>query len=88
MGGGGGGRCLAKNMIKEENFSKIFSDSSQMMLKLGRNMRWVEIFVKFEKILMTSSLIRKYEVIIIILMSWQLRKWKVFNVSLFLNGLS
>ena len=33
------GECLAKNMIKEANFSKIFSESSQMMLKLGRNMR-------------------------------------------------
>ena len=31
------GECLAKNMIKETNFKKIFSDSSQMMLKLGRN---------------------------------------------------
>ena len=37
------GECLAKNMIKEANFSKFFSDSSQMMLRLGRNMRWVEI---------------------------------------------
>ena len=35
--------CLAKNVIKEANFSKFFSDSSQMMLELGRNMRWVEI---------------------------------------------
>ena len=25
-------------------FSRLFSDSSQMMLKLGRNIRWVEIF--------------------------------------------
>ena len=33
--------------------------------------------VKFLK-LMTSSLIRKYEVIIVILMSRQLSKWKVF----------
>ena len=37
------GKCLAKNMIKEAKFSKLFSDSSQMMLKLGRNMRWIEI---------------------------------------------
>ena len=37
------GECLAKNMIKEANFSNFFSDSSQMMLKLGRNIRWVEI---------------------------------------------
>ena len=37
------GECLAKNMIKEANFSNIFSESSQMMLKLGRNMQWVEI---------------------------------------------
>ena len=33
--------------------------------------------------LMTSSLIRKYVVIIVILMLRQLRKWKVFIVSLF-----
>ena len=32
------GECLAKNMIKEANFSKFFSESSQIMLKLGRNM--------------------------------------------------
>ena len=32
---------------------------------------------------MTSSLIRKYDVIIVILMSWQLRKWKVFIVLCF-----
>ena len=44
--------------------------------------------VKFKKILMTSSLIRKYDVIIVILMLPQLRKWKVFIVSLFLDGLS
>ena len=56
------GECLAKNMIKEANISKFFSDSSQMMLKLGRNMRNL-------KSLMTSSLIRKYDVIIVILMS-------------------
>ena len=37
------GECLAKNMIKEANFFSIFSDSSQMMLKLGKNIRWVEI---------------------------------------------
>ena len=37
------GERLAKNMIKEANFSKHFSDSSQMMLKLGRNIRWAEI---------------------------------------------
>ena len=33
-------------------------------------------------------LIRKYDVIIVILMLQQLRKWKVFIVSLFLDGLS
>ena len=49
---------------------------------MGRNL------VKFKKILMMSSLIRKYGVIIVILMSRQLRKWKVFIVSLFLDGLS
>ena len=37
---------------------------------------------KFKK-LMTSFLVRKYDVIIVILMSRQLRKWKVFIVSLF-----
>ena len=49
---------------------------------MGRNL------VKFLKILMMSSLIPKYDVIIVILMSRQLRKWKVFIVSLFLDGLS
>ena len=49
---------------------------------MGRNV------VKFKKILLTSSLIRKYDVIIAILMSRQLRKWKVLIVSLFWNGLS
>ena len=32
-----------KTIIKEANFRIFFSDSSQMMLKLGRNIRWVEI---------------------------------------------
>ena len=49
---------------------------------MGRNL------VKFKKKLMTSSLFRKYEVIIVILMLQQLRKVKVFMVSLFLDGLS
>ena len=44
--------------------------------------------VKFKKILMTSSLIPRYDVVIIILMSRQLRKWKVVIASLFLDGLS
>ena len=35
---------------------------------------------------MTSSLIRKDDVIIVILMWRQLRKWKVFIVFLFLDG--
>ena len=44
---------------------------------MGRNL------VKFEEIiLMGSSLIRKYDVIIVILISRQLKKWKVFIVSL------
>ena len=29
-----GGKCLAKNLIKEANFPKNFSDSSQLMLNL------------------------------------------------------
>ena len=33
--------------------------------------------VKFKKILMTSSVIRKYDIIIVILMSQQPKKWKV-----------
>ena len=49
---------------------------------MGRNL------LKFKKILMTSSLFGKYDVIIVILMLRQLRKWKVFIVSLFLDGLS
>ena len=78
--------CLAKNMTKEANFSIVFSDSSQMMLKLGRNMRWVKILKNLKK-MMTSYLIRKYDIIILTLMSQQLRKWKAFIVSLFLDGL-
>ena len=49
---------------------------------MGRNL------VKLKKILMTSSLIPKYDVIIVILISRQLRKWKIVIVSLFLDGLS
>ena len=49
---------------------------------MGRNL------VKFFKNLMTSSLIPKYDVIIVILMSRQLRNWKVLIGSLFLDGLS
>ena len=48
---------------------------------MGRNL------VKLKKILTTSSLILKNDVIIVILMSRQLRKWKVVIVSLFLDGL-
>ena len=48
---------------------------------MGRNLEKL-------KNLMTSYLIRKYDVIIVILMSQQLRKWKVFIVSLFLDGLN
>ena len=44
--------------------------------------------VEFEKKLVTSSPIPQYNVIIVILMLQQLRKWKVFIVSLFLDGLS
>ena len=45
---------------------------------MGRNI------VKLKKnFLMESSLIRKYDFIIFILMSRQLKKWKVFIVSLF-----
>ena len=49
---------------------------------MGRNL------VKVFKNLMASSLIRKHDVIIVILMSRQLTKRKVFIVSLFLDGLS
>ena len=52
------GECLAKNVIKEANFAKHFSDSSQMMLKLGRNMRWVEILLnlkKFDEVISNSK---------------------------------
>ena len=49
---------------------------------IGRNL------VRFKIILMTSSLIPKYGVIIVILMSQQLRTWKVFIVSLLSDGLS
>ena len=57
------------------------------MLRLGRNIRWVEMACEIKKMMM-SSLIRKYDVIIVISMSGQLGKWKVFTVSLFLDGLS
>ena len=43
---------------------------------MGRN------FLKFKNILMMSPLIRKYD-IIVILVSQQLKKWKVFTVFLF-----
>ena len=43
------GECLAKNMIQEANFLKFFSDSSQIDVKLGRNMQWVEILRKLKK---------------------------------------
>ena len=49
---------------------------------MGRNL------VKFEKSLMMLSLNRTYDVIIVILMSRQLKKKKVFIVSLFLDRLS
>ena len=73
-------------MIKEVNFPNFFSDSSQIMPKLGRNVPSKSCEIK--KKLMTSSLIHKYYVIIVILMSRQLKKWKVFIFSLFLDGLS
>ena len=56
------------------------------MLKLGRNMRWVENLCNFKNVDDVISN-RKYDVIIVILMLRQLRKWKVFIVSLFLDGL-
>ena len=49
---------------------------------MGRNL------VNFFEKLMRSSIIRNYDVIIVILLSQQLKKWKVFIVSLFLDGLS
>ena len=55
------GECLAKNMIKEADFFKTFSESSQMMLKLGRNMRWVEILwnlKKFDDVISNSKVWR------------------------------
>ena len=48
---------------------------------MGRNL------VKLKK-LMTSSLILSYDVIIVMLMSSQLKKGKVLIDSLFLDGLS
>ena len=74
-------------LVKRQISQFFFSDSSEMMLKLGRNTMGRNL-VKFKSFLMTSSQIRKYDVIIVILMSHQLRKWKVFIVSLFLDGLS
>ena len=35
--------CLAKSMISNGNFSNIFSDLSQMTLKLGSNIRWIGV---------------------------------------------
>ena len=49
---------------------------------MGRNL------VKFKKELMTSSLIRTYDIVIVILMWRQVKKCKVFIVSLFLDRLS
>ena len=37
------GGVFGKKHDRRGKFFKNFSDSSQMMLKLGRNMRWVEI---------------------------------------------
>ena len=44
--------------------------------------------LKFEKKVMASSLIQTYDVTIVILMPLLLKNWKLFSVSLFLNGLS
>ena len=44
--------------------------------------------MKLKKKLITSSVIRRCDVKIVILMSRQLRKGKVLMVSLFLDGLS
>ena len=74
------GECLSKNMIKEANFLNFFSDSSQIMLKLGRNPMGRNL-VKFKEILMTSSLIRTYDVIITILMSRQFVKISTHSIS-------
>ena len=41
--------------------------------------------VNFKKKYMVSSLIRRYDVIIVILMLRQIQKWKVFIASLFLD---
>ena len=40
------------------------------------------------KILKTSSLIQNDDIMIVILMSQQLKKWKDFIISLLLDGLS
>ena len=48
-------------MIKEENFSKFFSNSSQMILKLSRNIQWVEIlwnFKNFDVVIFNSKVWR------------------------------
>ena len=73
--------------LKAWSNRQIFQFFFLMMLKLGRNIRWLEILWNLKK-LMTSFLIRKYDVIIVVLMSWQIRKWKVFIVSLFSDRLS
>ena len=44
------GERLAKNMIKEGNFPKKFSDSSQLRLKLGRNIRWAVILSNLKEV--------------------------------------
>ena len=56
-----------------------------MMLKLGKEYTMGRNLVEFKKNLMASSLIQKYDVIIVILMSRQPTKCKVFIVSLFLD---
>ena len=42
--GGGGGDCAPPNL----------AISSKMRMKLGRDMLWVKIFLKWQKVLMTS----------------------------------
>ena len=78
-------------MIKVGHFLFIFfwywAISSQMMVKLARNIRWVEIFWNFEiidEVIFKTIVWRNNHQFDVL---WQLKKWKVFVVSFLFDGL-
>ena len=81
-------------MIKKKKSGIFFLDflsyfKSNMMVKLGRDLKWVAIFSNWQKFLMKSSSLRCFYVIItLVCHDTSLKKWKVFAVLLFFDGLS